>query len=80
MKYLKRLIEYRLEKYLKIFGAVLVEGPRGCGKSTTCLKFSKSNILFNPLSAQNITEEKLSTFLTGTYPRLIDEWQLIPFA
>ena len=40
--YLPRLADEKLKKYLKVFGAVSVEGPKWCGKTWTSSKFAKS--------------------------------------
>ena len=73
-----RSIENIIENTLKISGAVLIEGPKFCGKTTTCSKFAKSIISLN--TKQVIEYAKLNTkdVLKGDYPRLIDEWQTVP--
>lgn len=73
-----RSIENIIENTLKISGAVLIEGPKFCGKTTTCSKFAKSIISLN--TKQVIEYAKLNTkdVLKGNYPRLIDEWQTVP--
>lgn len=43
-KYLPRIIDNRLDKYLKTFGAVCIEGIRGCGKTSTANINGKSSI------------------------------------
>lgn len=63
-------------------GAVVIEGPKWCGKSTTAKQFSKSVIeLQDPdkkIQYDNISETKPSLFLEGEKPRLFDEWQMYP--
>lgn len=73
-----RIIESIIENILKTSGALLIEGPKFCGKTTTCLKFAKSNISLN--TKQTIEFAKLNTkgILNGDYPRLLDEWQTVP--
>lgn len=76
--YLKRLIEDEINLGLKTSGAVLVSGPKFCGKSTTCALFAKSDIALDTdeiISAVKI-EPRLA--LDGESPRLIDEWQKDP--
>lgn len=46
-KYYKRLIESKIESKLKSSGAVLVAGPKFCGKTTTCMLYQKSFIKLN---------------------------------
>lgn len=73
----KRSIESTIERKLKTSGAILITGPKFCGKTTTCLQFAKSDISLN--TSQNIEFAKLNTknVLDGAYPRLIDEWQTV---
>ena len=73
----KRSVESTIEKKLKTSGAILVTGPKFCGKTTTCLQFAKSDISLN--TSQNIEFAKLNTkgILSGDHPRLIDEWQTV---
>lgn len=80
--YKKRIADKILEKKLKGKGAVLIEGPKWCGKTTTAEKISKS-ILYMATpedKSQNITLVDLnpSVLLEGDSPRLIDEWQIAP--
>ena len=81
-KYKKRIADELIKKKLKGKGAVLVEGPKWCGKTTTAEQIS-SSILYmaNPEDKeQNISLVDLnpSLLLTGEVPRLIDEWQVAP--
>ena len=82
MKYLNRTVDNQLKTYLDVFGAVLIEGPKWCGKTTTAEQFSKSVI---KLQDPDMREEYLATadvkpslLLEGETPRLIDEWQDAP--
>lgn len=77
-KYYPRLIESKIDKKLKSSGAVLVAGPKFCGKTTTCMLYQKSFIKLN--TKQSIDLAKLNTagVLNGERPRLIDEWQAVP--
>jgi len=82
MKYLNRIVDNQLNTYLDVFGAVLIEGPKWCGKTTTAEQFSKSVI---KLQDPDMREEYLATadvkpslLLEGETPRLIDEWQDAP--
>lgn len=81
-KYKNRIIDETLKKYLTIFGAVCIEGPKWCGKTWTSLYHSNSHIMLGDPSKnfQNRELVKLDydIALDGTYPRLIDEWQEIP--
>lgn len=80
--YLPRMIDAKLEEYLKTFGAVCVEGPKWCGKTWTSAFHSRSEIdLGDP--AGNFQNRQLAQMspalvLEGEAPRLIDEWQEVP--
>ena len=82
-KYYKRCIDSQLIDKLQSSGAVLIKGPKWCGKSTTAEQFAKSVVYMqNPKDkAQNIALAKNAPdiFLSGDTPKLIDEWQIIPF-
>ena len=80
--YKPRILDNLLEKKLKGKGAVLVEGPKWCGKTTTAEQAAKSILYMSrPKDMQqnlllaDMDPEKL---LIGDTPRLIDEWQLGP--
>lgn len=82
MKYLPRVIDSEIEELMEIMGAVLIEGCKWCGKSTTGAYHAKSMIEFqNPDRKQEYEEiknTKPSLFLTGEKPRMFDEWQMYP--
>ena len=80
--YKHRIADNLLSRKLLGKGAVLIEGPKWCGKTTTAKQLSKSFLdLGNPAvlkqSAQ-IIDLKPSALLEGDTPRLIDEWQTLP--
>ena len=81
-RYLPRIVDDVLKNKLEYMGAVVIEGPKWCGKSTTAKQFSKSLIeLQDPdkkIQYDNISETKPSLFLEGEKPRLFDEWQMYP--
>lgn len=81
-EYKKRIADELLERKLKGKGAVLIEGPKWCGKTTTAEQVSGS-ILYMATpedKEQNIALAELnpSLLLKGETPRLIDEWQIAP--
>lgn len=81
-EYLPRVAEALLADKLDAMGAVLIEGPKFCGKTTMASKHAKS-ILFmaDPETKdQNlaVAHANISRLLQGDTPRLIDEWQLVP--
>lgn len=80
--YRKRIADNILKRKLEGKGAVLIEGPKWCGKTTTAEQIANSVLYMDdPESkAQNITMAELNPkrLLKGNTPRLIDEWQLAP--
>lgn len=82
MDYKKRIIDELLTLKLESFGATLIVGPKGCGKTTSAKQKAKSYIEFqdeelrdNLLAVANTAPSKL---LIGEKPRLFDEWQDAP--
>ena len=76
--YYERLIETRIERKLKSSGAVLVAGPKFCGKTTTCMLYQNSYIKLNTKQSIAIARLNPKGVLIGEQPRLIDEWQKAP--
>jgi len=80
--YIPRIIDSVLKLELQAFGAVLITGPKWCGKTTTAKKHANSFINFqdqdNKISYIQTAMLKPSALLVGDNPRLIDEWQVIP--
>ena len=81
-EYKKRIADELLKRKLKSKGAVLIQGPKWCGKTTTAEQISNSILyMANPEDKnQNITLADLSPslLLKGETPKLIDEWQIAP--
>lgn len=84
-EYKERIIDKELSKQMKIAGAILIRGPKWCGKTTTCKQRAKSYIELQDedideenSNALKLAELKPSLLLEGEKPRLIDEWQLAP--
>ena len=82
MKYLSRVADKMLQERLETFGAVLIEGPKWTGKTTTAGQQAKSVIkLQDPDKAEEYlatAATKPSLLLKGEQPKLIDEWQDAP--
>lgn len=76
--YYKRLIEEAIDGKLKSSGAVLVAGPKFCGKTTTCMLYQKSFVKLNTKQAISMARMDTKGVLAGEKPRLIDEWQKAP--
>lgn len=82
MEYLARVADKMLQYRLEAFGAILIEGPKWTGKTTTAEQHAHSVIkLQDPDKADEYlatAEVKPSLLLKGEQPRLIDEWQDAP--
>lgn len=80
--YRKRIADGILLRKLEGKGAVLIEGPKWCGKTTTAEQVAASILYMDDpeKKEQNITMSELNPkrLLKGAAPRLIDEWQLAP--
>ena len=80
--YKPRIADQILEEKLKGMGAVLIEGAKWCGKTTTAEQHAQSIIYMdNPASRMaNIAAAEINPemLLDGATPRLIDEWQIAP--
>lgn len=81
-QYRKRIADGILERRLAGAGAVLVEGPKWCGKTTTCEQVAKSALyMADPDTRERnlaLAATNIKALLEGATPRLIDEWQVAP--
>ncbi len=81
-KYLGRIADKILAARLESSGAVLIEGPKWCGKTRTATEISKSQLYMQDPDKfdayMRAVDIKPSTLLDGETPRLIDEWQMAP--
>jgi len=77
-EYYDRLIERKIEKKMKSSGAVAIEGPKFCGKTTTALRYAKSDIRLNTRQRIELARLQPKNVLKGDVPRVIDEWQTVP--
>lgn len=81
-EYKKRIVDDILLKKLKGKGAVLIQGPKWCGKTTTAEQFSNSILYMAKPDEQEqnkiLADLNPSLLLEGAVPRLIDEWQIAP--
>lgn len=76
--YYERLVEKEIKLKLKTSGAVVVAGPKFCGKTTTCMRYQKSFVKLNTKQAITMARMNPKAVLQGETPRLIDEWQKAP--
>ena len=81
-KYKKRIVDKILKFKLESKGAVLIEGAKWCGKTTTAKQIAKSVVSMQNQDAiennKGLANIKPSIILNGAAPRLIDEWQIVP--
>jgi predicted AAA+ superfamily ATPase len=81
-KYKQRIADRLLERKVIGKGAVLIEGPKWCGKTTTAKQLAKSVLDLGDASvlkqSAQMIEISPKSLLEGTTPRLIDEWQALP--
>jgi hypothetical protein len=77
-KYIDRLVDKKIEKYLSVFGAISIEGPKWCGKTWTSLNHSNSKVLLDEKEMKEKAELSVDLVLNGDSPILIDEWNLVP--
>ena len=81
-KYSKRIADRLLADRLEGAGAVLVEGAKWCGKTTTCEQVAKSVLYMGDPDSKKknlqLAEINVKQLLEGASPRLIDEWQEFP--
>ena len=80
--YRRRIMDTLLEKKLQAKGAVLIEGPKWCGKTTTAEKIANSKIMLAKPDIKehfkSLLEIDTDAALAGETPMLIDEWQTVP--
>ena len=81
-KYISRIVDSNLSFYLETFGAVLLRGPKWCGKTTTAEQHARSIIKMQDKNKSKdyllAAQTDISLILNGEQPRLIDEWQVVP--
>ena len=82
MKYLHRTIDNQFELLMDAFGAVLIVGPKGCGKTTTAKQKAATVVEFQDEEEREnyllLAENRPSRLLAGIKPILFDEWQDAP--
>ncbi len=76
--YKPRLIDVRIARFLRIFGAISIEGPKWCGKTWTSLNHANSVAFVTDKSVRNNAMVDPKYIFTKERPQLIDEWQVVP--
>lgn len=77
--YRPRIVDEQIAGALRRAGAVLIEGPKACGKTSSAMQHARSSVRLDanpPLRTAALSDA--SILLPGPEPRLIDEWQLVP--
>lgn len=81
-EYKQRIADQILTDKLEAMGAVLIEGPKYCGKTTLAIQQAKSILYMADPDTKNqnlaLAQTNISRLLQGETPRLIDEWQIAP--
>ena len=78
-RYLPRLADAALRQRLRSSGAVLIEGPKACGKTSTARQQAASEVRLDAdLAMRRAGLAEPAILLEGATPRLIDEWQRVP--
>ena len=79
MTYRARVVDSELAKRLASTGAVVIEGPKACGKTATARQVAASEVLLDiDENARLAIAVDPKLVLVGAVPRLIDEWQIEP--
>lgn len=82
VEYKPRIADSLLAEKLAYMGAVLVQGAKWCGKTTTSKQIARSSVFMadarKGVSNCQLAQQRPDLLLAGTYPRLIDEWQEVP--
>ncbi len=79
MDYIPRIVDAELAERLSATGAVVIEGPKACGKTSTARQMAASEVLLDvDRNARRAVQIDPGLVLRGATPRLIDEWQIEP--
>ena len=79
MTYRRRVVDSELRERLGANGAVLIEGPKACGKTETALQIANSSVMLDiDVQARLALAIDPSLVLEEATPRLLDEWQEYP--
>jgi predicted AAA+ superfamily ATPase len=79
MAYQPRVVDAELAARLTATGAVVIEGPKACGKTATARQVAASEVLLDvDANARRAIDIDPALVLAGPVPRLIDEWQIEP--
>lgn len=79
VNYKERLVDAQIEKYLSLFGAISIEGPKWCGKTWTGLSHSRNVAYLDDENTRNIASIDSDYILNKEMPILLDEWTFAPY-
>lgn len=77
-KYMPRLVDEKIAKYLQVFGAISVEGPKCCGKTWSASKHANSIVYLDDEETFEKASVNIDMIINEEKPELIDEWTKIP--
>lgn len=77
-KYLPRLVDKKIDDYLSVCGALLIEGPKWCGKTLTSSKHANSITYMDDTNNKELAKVDPKLIFDNNIPQLIDEWHLVP--
>ena len=78
MEYRPRVVDAELAASLEAAGAVVIEGPKACGKTETGRRLARSEVRIDTTAARQAFAVSPALLLEGASPRLLDEWQVEP--
>lgn len=76
--YLKRVVDEALARHLRLMPAVILQGPKGCGKTTSAAQLCASKAILDAGNDATLARTDPALVLPGDTPRLLDEWQVFP--
>lgn len=76
--YLKRVVDEALARHLRLMPAVILQGPKGCGKTTSAAQLCASKAILDAGHGATLARTDPALVLPGATPRLLDEWQVFP--
>ncbi|KFI45875.1 aaa superfamily atpase [Bifidobacterium bohemicum DSM 22767] len=77
-EYRPRLVDAKIAKLLEVFGAVQIDGAKGCGKTWSGLAHANSVVSLDDYRVRPLAQADPTVALVGDQPHLIDEWQIAP--
>lgn len=77
-EYVARLVDKKIDDYLKVFGAISIEGPKWCGKTWSSLNHANSVVSLDDEEMEKKANLSLEYILNDNKPLLIDEWNIVP--